>query len=559
MGGITMAIRKFRSRLKPFIWVITVAFLLSLGAGFFSDFKTLLSGDKNFAFKLNNQKVEKMQVERTRNNIFNAYSGILGPDLDRDTIGVVAVDEVVNKILTLQLAKDMKISVANSEVEKQYKEIEKSIGDKEQFKRLLSAQGYTKATLSEEIKSDLLVKEVIKKFESSVTEGTEEEKKEKALELYGRELGKLKGKMAITEISPEYEAEAPGVKIEQDGFKISKGEYSRRVLNALFMARGDKEAAEKMAKDNFDQQIKMAKIAIENGITVNEEVSVEEKFKEYEKALVQKFKDETVPTADELKKYFQEKKEIYDKDATVEAEIALLQIAPSNEDKEETKKKADEIFKTLTVENFGENAKKYSQDPGSAPQGGDLGWFPRGVMVPEFEEAAFQGEIGQIYPELIQSQFGYHIINVEDKKNEDGKDEVKASHILFRTEASEKTKNDLVAKMEEIKVELEKGAVTFDKLTEKYPIIALAKTFKEIGESGYMNELGYQNQLVKNIFAAEKNLVTVDPEDGVIFLFKKTEESSEELATLENLETAAKVLEDYKAEKANEKITQLLK
>lgn len=554
-----MAIRKFRSKLKPFIWVITVAFLLSLGAGFFADFKNLLSGDNNFAFKVNNQKVEKVQVERTRNNIFNAYSGILGADLDRETIGVVATDEVVNKILTLQLAKDMKISVSNSEVEKQYKEIEKSIGDKEQFRRVLSAQGYTSATLKEEIKSDLIVKEVIAKIEASVTEGTEEERKEKGLDLYGKELGKLKSKMVVSEISPEYEVEAPGIKIEQDGFKISKGEYSRRVLNALFMARGDKEAAEKMAKDNLDQQIKMAKIAIENGVSVVEELPVEEKFKEYQNGLVQKFKDETNPTETELKRYFQDKKDSYDKDATVDVELALTEIVPSDEDKEITKKKAEEVLKELTSENFAENARKYSEDPGSANQGGDLGWFPRGVMVPEFEKIAFEGEVGKIHPELVETQFGYHILNVEERRTEDGKEEAKASHILFRTETSEKTKNELVAKMEEIKGELEKGTLTFDKLSEKYPMISFAKEFKDIGENGYMNELGYQNQLVKNIFASEKNILAVEPQEGVIFLYRKTEDKPEVLANLENSEIRAKVLEDYKSEKANEKISQLLK
>ncbi|MGL6169918.1 MAG: SurA N-terminal domain-containing protein, partial [Fusobacteriaceae bacterium] len=107
-----MAIRKFRSRLKPFIWVITVAFLLSMGAGFFGDFKTLMSGNNSFAFKINDQKVEKIQIERSRNNIFNAYSGILGPDLDKDTIGIVAADEVINRMLTIQMAKNMKISVS---------------------------------------------------------------------------------------------------------------------------------------------------------------------------------------------------------------------------------------------------------------------------------------------------------------------------------------------------------------------------------------------------------------------------------------------------------------
>lgn len=60
---------------------------------------------------------------------------------------------------------------------------------------------------------------------------------------------------------------------------------------------------------------------------------------------------------------------------------------------------------------FAEAARNYSIDTGSGAQGGDLGWFGRGAMVPEFEEAAFSQEIGAI-GEPVQSQFGYHIIQV---------------------------------------------------------------------------------------------------------------------------------------------------
>jgi foldase protein PrsA len=64
---------------------------------------------------------------------------------------------------------------------------------------------------------------------------------------------------------------------------------------------------------------------------------------------------------------------------------------------------------------FAELAKEYSTDPGSGANGGSLGFFDRGKMVPVFEEVAFSTEVGSI-SEPVQSQFGYHIIRVNDKK-----------------------------------------------------------------------------------------------------------------------------------------------
>lgn len=89
---------------------------------------------------------------------------------------------------------------------------------------------------------------------------------------------------------------------------------------------------------------------------------------------------------------------------------------------------------------FATMAKKYGQD-GTAASGGDLGWFGRGDMVPEFENAVFALKKGELSPTLVQSQFGYHIVKLNNTKTEQVKDPttgkmvakemVDASHILF--------------------------------------------------------------------------------------------------------------------------------
>ncbi|MDQ6432712.1 peptidylprolyl isomerase [Mesorhizobium sp. LHD-90] len=82
-----------------------------------------------------------------------------------------------------------------------------------------------------------------------------------------------------------------------------------------------------------------------------------------------------------------------------------------------TKEEADAIVKQLDGgAKFEDIAKEKSSDPGSGAQGGDLGWFGPGQMVPEFEKAAFALEPGSYTKEPVQSQFGWHIIKVEDKR-----------------------------------------------------------------------------------------------------------------------------------------------
>ncbi len=106
------------------------------------------------------------------------------------------------------------------------------------------------------------------------------------------------------------------------------------------------------------------------------------------------------------------------------------------------KKRIESSTDTLAV-SFANEAKVESDDQGSAENGGDLGWFGAGAMVPEFEKVAFSTPVGQI-SEPVKTNFGYHLILVEDKEEVSDQKEVKGKK-------DKKAKNEITEKKVRVK------------------------------------------------------------------------------------------------------------
>ncbi len=125
--------------------------------------------------------------------------------------------------------------------------------------------------------------------------------------------------------------------------------------------------------------------------------------------------------------------------ATDEEVNAYLASHPEMDTDKKNRATAEEVLKRARAgEDFGKLAQEFSTD-GSKDKGGDLGWFGRGDMVPEFEQATYALKPGEI-SDVVQSKFGFHIIKLEERKTEtkDGKPEEKvhARHILINDAAA---------------------------------------------------------------------------------------------------------------------------
>ena len=146
-------------------------------------------------------------------------------------------------------------------------------------------------------------------------------------------------------------------------------------------------------------------------------------------------------TEEEMKKYYDEYK------PKVKASHILV----------DDEKTAKEIKAKLDKgEDFAKLAKEHSKDPGSAENGGDLGWFGPGKMVKEFEDAAYALKVGEI-SQPVKSDFGYHIIKLTDKEEkksfEDMKEEIEFELKKQKLDPS-KVQSEVDKLMKEAKVEV---------------------------------------------------------------------------------------------------------
>lgn len=154
---------------------------------------------------------------------------------------------------------------------------------------------------------------------------------------------------------------------------------------------------------------------------------VKNEFKEnlmLERFVQERFGDQIEASEDEAKAFYDENRAEFDEPEQVQASHILVRFpdpvdpdADPNEVKAATKAQAQALLDQIEAGgDFAALAQAHSMDPGSAIHGGDLGFFPRGIMVPPFEEAAFGQEPNEV-SDLVETQFGYHIVKTTGHKD----------------------------------------------------------------------------------------------------------------------------------------------
>lgn len=369
------SMRQNLKSLQIFLWLVIVAFIASVFFVWGGGGKN--GGDQNAAAWVNGKAISFASFENSYRNIYNFYKQIYGDRLTEEVTRQVeqsAINQLIRKALLAQEAQRYNLRISDAELVKEIRSIPQFQTDNRfdpaLYKRLLAGVRLTPQEFEEQVMEDLLVQKMDHLIKQTV-------------------------RISDQEVLEEYKHRNEKVQIE--GIFIASEQFKETV-----------EVPDEEIITYYD--------------THKETFTTPERRKiQYIHFDPQQITDEVdPPTEEEIRKYYEENEAEFNKGKEVKARHILLRLdADADEETQAAvKKKAEEILQQLKDgADFAEMAKQHSEDPGSAANGGDLGFFTKGMMVPEFENAAFATEPGAI-SDLVQTSYGYHILKVEETREE---------------------------------------------------------------------------------------------------------------------------------------------
>jgi peptidyl-prolyl cis-trans isomerase D len=262
-------------------------------------------------------------------------------------------------------------------------------------------------------------------------------------------------------------------------------------------------------------------------------------------------------TQDDLRSYYDQHRDQYKTPEQVKVSHILIKTPLPGADNKvdekgvaEAQHRAEDLLKQVkSGANFEDLAKKYSEDPGSAKQGGSLGWIGRGQTVPEFEKSAFSLPKGQI-SELVKSSYGFHIIRVDDKQEAHAKslDEVKSEiepmvkHQLA-DQAAQKKAGELLKQARSQGMDAAAAAAGVPAVTSDF-----------FTRRDLLPGLGPASQLMDTVFAAQENTYDVGSATTGLVVFQLLGIKPTSTPTFE--EAHSRVEEEFKNERSGTLLAQ---
>ncbi len=379
-------LQAIRDRVTGWIaWVIVGLIIITFALWGIDSY--LQEGSNSFAIKVNGVEIMEPEVARVMQRQRMQMQRMMGDSytpgmIDEKLLRSNVVDNLIRRQLLLQLAAEQGFVVSDQLLAARIRGISELHVDGEfsleRYEMLLNQQGMSPQGFEYDYRNDLLTSQILSGFNSTVGISDADVNLVYALQAQTREVEYL-----------QINAQAL-----QESLQISDEE-----LQAYYDAN----------KDSFmiPEQVKLEYVELHRDDLASD-----------------------IPVPDEdVVQYYERNTSQFGTEEERRARHILVEVSADAEDTavQQAKEKAQQALDRIRAgEDFAAVAKEVSSDPGSAEQGGDLGFFPKGMMVPEFEQVAFalaQGEIS----ELVRSPFGFHIIEVTEIKAADIKplDEVR--------------------------------------------------------------------------------------------------------------------------------------
>lgn len=358
-------------REKASSWIIKgLLILVALSFVVWGGFSGSNKKDTNVAARVDGNIISSREYRDAYNNLLqlyrNIYKGNLPANL-RDSIGKNAIEQLIqSRLLSKEIDKE-KFVVSDDEI---IERIENNPNLKKDGRFDWNDYLQIPAERRHEYENALKREILFKKLEDVIKDGV---------------------KVSPVEIRDAYLKENEQVKVEY-------------IMSSPSTFKDKAEITEQGLKEYYDKN--------KDSYKTSKKIKVE-----YAAARAKDFENEVQIDDDAIKDYYNEHIDRYYEDDKVRASHILIKAAKGDKEAEQkAKEKAEKILKEVKeVGDFAELAKKYSEDS-TAAKGGDLGYFSKGRMVKEFEDAAFSLKKDEV-SDIVKTDFGYHIIKVTDVRH----------------------------------------------------------------------------------------------------------------------------------------------